>query len=134
MNHSTTEIVAAISSVIAWGRASFESLNLISTLRYRRVRPYSSPAGINAQWTREVPEHARSRTSQEEGLPPLNDPNSGGKPLFLTCFLSAALIISRLSARFTLQPHVRDGHAFLQRLAHVVNRQRCDGDRRECLH
>jgi hypothetical protein len=57
MNQSTTEMVAAISSVIAWGRASFESLNLIfnSPVLSGNLGAYFSPVVINAQWSRGVP-------------------------------------------------------------------------------
>src|ERR1043166_3133268 len=114
MNHSTREIAAAISSVIAWGRASFDSLNLIfnSPVLGGNFRPYFSPAVINAQWTRQVPGKGRRQGAGARLAPDL---------LVQTALaaVSGSFVISRFTPRFTLQPHVRDGHAFLQRLAHV---------------
>jgi hypothetical protein len=57
MNQSTTEIVAAISSVIAWGRASCESLNRIfnSPVVRRNFGGYFSAGMDNAQCRWEVP-------------------------------------------------------------------------------
>src|SRR5690349_12747678 len=123
-------MVAAISSVIAWGRASFDNLNLIfnSPVTRREFWPYFSPAVINAQWTGEVPEplqefHTKTQRKTQRR-----------KPLLFCAFessfaplcerLSTSLKVSGLSSSLTLQPHVGDGHAFLQRLAHVVNSQR----------
>src|SRR5688500_16887869 len=109
MNQSSTEIVAAIRSVIAWGRASCESLNLIlnSPVLRRKFGPYSSATGINAQWTREVPEaiHRLRRLLCNRWM------------------VLVSLIISRLPPRLALQADVRDRDPLLKRFAHVVDRQ-----------
>src|ERR1051325_4883464 len=98
MNHSTTEIVAAISSVNACGRASCESLNLIfNSPILGGIRPYSSPAVINAQWTREVPgKPGVDFTQRREGT------RKGAKSIFF--------VPLRLALRLCAKPSLNLSH------------------------
>jgi hypothetical protein len=84
--------------------------------------PREPRAQISALVDARVHANLQKEQVRKRGLPPLSRlERAGANP---DLFLSTALIIPRLASGFALQPHIRDGHAFFERLAHVVNSQR----------